>query len=129
MLFLRLLLEMKSVTKTLGLQKIKKASCKAQSLFGSGDASAAEPHARQAEDAQELAEQTRRDATAVAGHAELCEVLRRAAAGDALAADESSLLAQLQLAGGVHRKHHAEQHGERAEDGETQLTHVHLLPR
>ena len=54
--------------------------------------------ARQAEDAQELAEQTRRDATAVAGHAELCEVLRRAAAGDALAADESSLLAQLQLA-------------------------------
>ena len=34
-----------------GLQKIKKASCKAQSLFGSGDASAAEPHARQAEDA------------------------------------------------------------------------------
>ena len=54
--------------------------------------------ARQAEDAQELAEQTRRDATAVAGHAGLCEVLRRAAAGDALAADESSLLAQLQLA-------------------------------
>lgn len=54
--------------------------------------------ARQAEDAQELAEQTRRDATAVAGHAGLCEVLRRAAAGDVLAADESSLLAQLQLA-------------------------------
>ena len=34
-----------------GLQKIKKASCKAQSFFGSGDASAAEPHAREAEDA------------------------------------------------------------------------------
>ena len=37
-----------------GLQKIKKASGKAQSLFSSGDASAAEPHARQAEDAARM---------------------------------------------------------------------------
>ena len=34
-----------------GLHKISAASRRAASLFGSGDASAAEPHARQAEDA------------------------------------------------------------------------------
>ena len=55
--------------------------------------------AQQAADAQELAEQTRRDAGAQgAGHVALCKVLRRAAAGEPLESAESSLLAQVRHA-------------------------------